>query len=58
MIIGDTRKYLTCFITLKEDPPLSGKLDNITKQLLSDHGAPASTVAEARKNEKLRKIIS
>jgi long-chain-fatty-acid--CoA ligase ACSBG len=26
MVVGEGRKYLTCLITLKEDPPGSGKL--------------------------------
>jgi hypothetical protein len=44
MVIGDMRKYLTCFVTLKEDPPSSGKLDNLTKDLFTKIGTKATTV--------------
>lgn len=52
------KKYLTCLITLKEDPPASGKLDNIVKSYLADRGCSATTVQEATKDEKVRKIIA
>jgi len=34
MAIGDNRKYLTCLISLKEDPPQSGSLDKTAKEFL------------------------
>lgn len=44
MVIGDMRKYLTCLVTLKEEPPASGKLDNLTKDLFTQMGSKATTV--------------
>lgn len=57
MVIGDQRKYLTCFITLKEDPPSSGKLDDTTKKYFASRGCQVGTLQEAVKDEKVRKII-
>ena len=50
MVIGDMRKYLTCFITLKEDVPGSGKLDASTVNYLADRGCTVATVLETTKN--------
>jgi hypothetical protein len=38
MVIGDMKKYLTCLFTLKEDPPASGKIENVAKSYLKDRG--------------------
>lgn len=58
MVVGDMKKYLTCLVTLKEDPPASGKLDNSVKSYLIDRGCTATTVQQAIKDEKVRKIIA
>lgn len=58
MVIGDMRKYLNCFITFKEDPPASGKLDPLTKEYFAERGSKVTTVKEAANDEKVRKIIS
>jgi hypothetical protein len=44
MVIGDQRNYLTCFITLKEDPPSSGKLDDTTKKYFASRGCQVTTI--------------
>ena len=31
MVVGDNKKYLTCLIALKEDPPNSGKIEKLAK---------------------------
>jgi long-chain-fatty-acid--CoA ligase ACSBG len=58
MVLGDMRKYLTCLVTLKEDPPASGNLDTLSKQYLADRGCKGTTIKEVVKDEKLRKIVS
>lgn len=50
MVIGDKRKYLTCIITLKDDPPASGKLDEATKKYFTDRGCQVKTIQEAIKS--------
>jgi hypothetical protein len=57
MLVGDMKKYLTCLITLKEDQPGSGKLDNLTKVYFADRGCEVSSVQEALKDEKVNKIL-
>jgi hypothetical protein len=47
MAIGDNRKYLTCLINLKEDPPQSGTLDKSAADFLASKGCPVKTVQEA-----------
>lgn len=44
MVIGDMRKYLTCFITLKEEPLNSGKLDDLTKGYFAEKDCKINTV--------------
>ncbi len=58
MVIGDMRKYLTCFITLKEEPPASGKLDPLTKEYFAERGTKLETVKQTIDDEKVRKIIN
>ncbi len=57
MLIGDMKKFLTCLVALKEDPPLSGQIDKVSQQYLADRGCNITKVEEGRNNEKLRKII-
>ena len=58
MVIGEGRKYLACLFTLKEDAPGSGKLDVSAISYLTDRGCEAKTVAEAMKDEKIKKILN
>lgn len=57
MVVGDYKKYLTCLIALKEDPPASGKLEAGCREMLSIKGIEAKTVAEAKNHPKLREVI-
>jgi hypothetical protein len=34
MVIGDKRNYLTCLLTIKENPPGSGQLETTSKEYL------------------------
>ena len=54
MVVGDHKKYLACLITLKEDPPMSGKLEQMSQDILASKGCQVKTVEEALKNEKLK----
>jgi long-subunit acyl-CoA synthetase (AMP-forming) len=44
MVVGDGKKFLTCLISLKEDPPASGKLEINCKDFLKSKGCDVSTV--------------
>jgi long-chain-fatty-acid--CoA ligase ACSBG len=57
MAIGDHRKFLTCLLSLKEDPPLSGNLDKVSVEFLAGRGCPIKTVKEAVSNPAFRKVI-
>lgn len=57
MVVGDHKKYLACLLTLKEDPPMSGKLEAMTQELLASKGCPVKTVQEAIKHPKMREIV-
>jgi long-chain-fatty-acid--CoA ligase ACSBG len=57
MLIGDMRRFLTCLVGLREDPPNSGQIDKASQEFLADKGCLIKSVAEAKSNEKLRKII-
>jgi long-chain-fatty-acid--CoA ligase ACSBG len=57
MLVGDMRRFLTCLVALREEPPLSGVLDKPSQEYLANRGCPVTKVAEGRDNEKLRKII-
>jgi long-chain-fatty-acid--CoA ligase ACSBG len=57
MLIGDMKKFLTCLVALKEDPPQSGLIDKVSQQFLADRECNIIKVEEGRNNEKLRKII-
>ena len=58
MLIGDMKKFLTCLVTLKEDPPQSGLIDKVSQQFLADRGCNITKVEEGIYNERLRKIIT
>ena len=58
MAVGQMKKYLACLITLKEDPPMSGKLQKLAQELLQSKGCPAKTVSQAIKHPKMREIIT
>lgn len=57
MVVGEGKKCLNCLLTLKQDPPESGKLQMNCKQYLKDKGCDVSTVQEALKHQGLKKII-
>lgn len=57
MVVGEGKKYLNCLITLKEDPPNSGKLEINCKQFLQSKGCDVSTVKEAISHPHIGKII-
>lgn len=57
MVVGDHRKYLTCLISLKEDPPMSGNLEKSAIDFLESRGCKIKTVKEAINNEAFKKII-
>ena len=38
MVVGDMKKYLTCLIAVKEDPPASGKIEKIAREYLDLKG--------------------
>lgn len=44
MVVGEGKKFLTCLITLKEDPPGSGKLEVNTRDWFKQKGVELSTV--------------
>lgn len=54
MVVGDYKKYLTCLITLKEDPPMSGKLEQHAQDDLASKGCQVKTIEEAIKHPKIR----
>jgi hypothetical protein len=45
MIIGDMKKFLSCLVALKEDPPASGNIDNISKEYLAGLGCNITKVS-------------
>lgn len=57
MLIGDMRKFLTCLIALREDPPNSGEIDKVSQDFLANKGCSIKKVSEGKNNEKLKKII-
>ena len=57
MVVGDKKAYLTCLITLLEDPPLSGNLQKNTAAFLESKGCPAKTVSEAKNHPNFEKVI-
>ena len=57
MAIGDNRKYLTCLISLKEEPPLSGNLEKAAIDFLASKNLHIKTVKEAKNNPAFNKII-
>lgn len=57
MAIGDNRKYLTCLISLTEDPPLSGNLEKAAIDFLASKNLNIKTVKEAKNNPAFNKII-
>lgn len=44
MVVGEGKKYLNVLLTLKEDPPASGKLEINCKDSLNSLGCKAETV--------------
>lgn len=57
MVVGEGKKYLNCLITLKEDPPNSGKLEINCIDYLKSKGCDATTVKDAIKHPNIRKAI-
>jgi hypothetical protein len=44
MVVGEGRRFLNCLITLKEDPPGSGKLESNSRGYLKGKGCEALTI--------------
>lgn len=44
MVVGEGRKFLTCLIALKEDPPQSGKIEKSAREYLELKGISVSTI--------------
>lgn len=44
MVVGEGKKYLNCLISLKEDPPGSGKLEVNCREYLKNKDCPVNTV--------------
>lgn len=47
MVVGDKRPFLTCLISLLQDPPQSGTIDPVAREFLKQKGCNIGTVKEA-----------
>jgi hypothetical protein len=46
--VGDMRRFLTCLISLKEDPPSSGNIDKVSRDYLFNRGCDVKTIKDAK----------
>jgi hypothetical protein len=57
MLVGDNRRFLSCLISLKEDPTVSGNIDKLALDFLSIKGCEVKKISEAKNSPQIRKII-
>lgn len=50
MLVGDMKKYLTCLVALREDPPNSGEIEKASQDYLANRGCAIKKVAEGKNN--------
>lgn len=58
MVIGDMRKYLSCLISIKEEAPGNGIIDELARNYLANKGADVKTIKEAIASPAVKKIIA
>ena len=57
MLIGEQKNFLTCLVSLLEDPPMSGNLEKGAAEFLASKGCVVKTVKEAKSHAAFRKVI-
>jgi len=57
MIVGENRPYLSCLITLPEEPLKSGTIEQTAANSLYSGGCPVKMIHEALKHPNFRNII-
>ena len=57
MLVGDQRPYLTCVLSLLEDPPMSGNIEKGAAAFLAGKQCAIKTTKEASSHTNFRKVI-
>ena len=58
MVVGDQKPFLTCAISLLQDPPMSGNLQKNAAAFLVSKDCSAKTINEAKSHPNFRKVIN
>ena len=57
MLVGDQKPYLTCILSLLQDPPMSGNLEKNAAAFLASKQCAGKTVSQVKNNANFRKVI-